>query len=194
MLKKYIIVSVSIITLSLFIPVYASHEGTYPVKREHGGFDIKPKEAYELVKKNPDKFHLVDVRTRYEYQDIGHPERAYSIPLLFYTTNVGAKGYKKSYNKKFCQDLKDRFNPATDSLFFICRSAERSTIAVNEAMKCGFQKDNVYNVLGGFEGDKVHDKASPFYGQRMVGGWRHEGLPWTYIMKQDFMYLPDIHK
>jgi rhodanese-related sulfurtransferase len=193
MKKKYMFVSVVIIVLINIIPLYASHEGTYPVKREHGGFDIKPKEAHQLLKNNS-KFYLVDVRTRYEYQDIGHPEESYNIPLLFYSTNVGMNGYKKSYNKNFCQDLKDRFNTATDSLFFICRSAERSTIAVNEAIKCGFQQDNVYNVLGGFEGDKVHDAASPFYGQRMVGGWRHEGLPWTYLMKQDLMYMPDINK
>ena len=194
MYKKYIIVSVIVIVLLHIMPLYASHEGPYPVKREHGGFDIKPQEAHKLITNNPDKYYLVDVRTRYEYQDIGHPEGAYNIPLLFYTTNVGTKGYKKSYNNNFCRDLKDRFNSATDTIFFICRSAERSTIAVNEAMKCGFNKSNTYNVLGGFEGDKVHDKASPFYGQRMVGGWRHEGLPWTYLIKQDFVYLPDIRK
>jgi rhodanese-related sulfurtransferase len=183
-----------IITLLIITPIQASHEGPYPVKREHGGFDVKPKDAYHMISKNPENFYIVDVRTRYEYQDIGHPQGAYNIPLLFYTTEVTAKGYKKSFNNNFCRDLKKRFNAENDSLLFICRSAERSTIAVNEAIKCGFKKDNVYNVLGGFEGDKVHDKASPFYGQRMVGGWRHEGLPWTYKMLSELMYLPDLNR
>lgn len=95
-------------------------------------------------------------------------------------------------NNNFCLDLKARFNPAKDSLFMICRSGERSTIAVNEAIQCGFNKENVYNILGGFEGDKVHEKVSPFYGKRMVGGWRLEGLPWTYKMDRQLIYLPDL--
>lgn len=76
----------------------------------------------------------------------------------------------------------------------ICRSGERSTTAVTEAIKCGFSKDKVYNVLGGFEGDKVHEDVSPFQGQRMVGGWRLEGLSWTYKMKPELMYKPDMKK
>jgi len=67
MYKKYIIVSVIVIVLLHIMPLYASHEGTYPVKREHGGFDIAPQKAHELIKNNPDKYYLVDVRTRYEY-------------------------------------------------------------------------------------------------------------------------------
>jgi rhodanese-related sulfurtransferase len=95
-------------------------------------------------------------------------------------------------NENFCRDLKARFNPEKDSLFMICRSGERSTTAAAEAIKCGFIKDRVYNILGGFEGDKIHEEESPFRGKRMVGGWRLEGLPWTYKMKPEIMYLPDI--
>jgi rhodanese-related sulfurtransferase len=176
------------------LPLYAVHEGPYPVKRPHGGMDIKPKAAYELIQKDRENSYIVDVRTRYEYQDIGHSEGAYNIPLLFYSTEVDKKGYRKVLNQDFCRDLKQRFKPGTDSLFFICRSAERSTIATDKAIACGFKKDRVYNVLGGFEGDRVHDKDSPFYGQRMVGGWRHEGLPWTYKMDPELMYRPDTNK
>ena len=31
-----------------------------------------------------------------------------------------------------------------------------------------------------------------FYGKRMVGGWRLEGLPWTYKMAPELMYRPDV--
>jgi rhodanese-related sulfurtransferase len=191
---KYILPAVLTALFFITLNLYAVHEGIYPVKRPHGGMNIKPKDAFEMIQKNPGSFHIVDVRTRYEYQDIGHPEGAFNIPLLFYSTEIGKKGYKKVMNQNFCRDLKARFNSKTDALFFICRSAERSTIAVDEAIKCGFEKDHMYNVLGGFEGDKVHDKESPFYGQRMLGGWRHEGLPWTYKMNPELMYRPDVKK
>jgi rhodanese-related sulfurtransferase len=188
--KTALLILVSIIVSLL--PLYAAHKGIYPVKKPHNGVNIKPKEAYRLISENPDDFHIVDVRSRYEYQDVGHTVGAYNIPVFFYTTEVGHKGYKMIPNDKFCWDLKARFNPEKDFLFMICRSGERSTTAVIEAIRCGFQKDRVYNILGGFEGDKVHEEVSPFRGQRMVGGWRLEGLPWTYKMNSDLMYLPDM--
>ena len=183
--------------LSLFVMATytgAAHKGIYPVKRPHGGMNIKPKEAFELIQKDPKHSFIVDVRTRYEYQDIGHAKRAYNIPLLFYSSEVGKKGYKKVMNINFCRDLRSKFNTDIDSLYLMCRSGERSTIAVDKALECGFSTDKVYNVLGGFEGDKVHEEDSPFYGQRMLGGWRHEGLPWTYKMDHSLMYQPDLSK
>ncbi len=174
------------------LPSYALHKGVYPVKKPHEGVNVKPREADEIQKKNPGASHIVDVRSRYEYQDIGHPVGAYNIPVFFYSKETGSKGYKMIPNENFCEDLKARFNTDKDSLFMICRSGERSTTAVTEAIKCGFSKDRVYNVLGGFEGDKVHEGVSPFKGQRMVGGWRLEGLPWTYKMIPERMYLPDV--
>ncbi len=129
----------------------------------------------------------MDVRTRYEYQDIGHPAGAFNIPWLFYTTNAGEKGYLKVPNKNFCRDLKAKFNPRADTLLLLCRSAQRTVPAATAAVDCGFSEDRVFNVLGGFEGDKVKDKASPFAGKRMIGGWRLEGLPWTY------KYGPEAH-
>ena len=174
--------------------VFASHKGAYPVKRDHGGVDIRPGDAYALVQKDSQHSFVVDVRTRFEYQDIGHPQGAYNIPLLFYTNNVGSKGYEKVMNNNFCRDLKQKFDVDTDSLFFICRSAERSTIAVDRAIECGFHTDKVYKILGGFEGDKVHEQTIPFKGKRLVSGWGLAGLPWTYSMKPAFMYQPDIRE
>jgi rhodanese-related sulfurtransferase len=135
----------------------AAHKGIYAVKRPHGGMNVKPKGALELIQKNPDHSFIVDVRTRYEYQDIGHAEGSHNIPFLFYSTEVGKKGYKKIMNMNFCSDLKARFNPDTDSLYMMCRSGERSTLAVDKAIACGYGVDKVYNILGGFEGDKVHN-------------------------------------
>ena len=183
-----------ILVLFYALPLFALHKGIYPVKKPHEGVNIKPKAAYNIINNDSGSSYIVDVRSRYEYQDIGHSAGAYNIPVFFYTTETGPKGYKMIPNDNFCGDLKTRFNSEKDSLFMICRSGERSSTAVTEAIKCGFNKERVYNVLGGFEGDKVHEDVSPFRGQRMVGGWRLEGLPWTYKMEPDLMYMPDIKK
>ncbi|HEB76834.1 MAG TPA: sulfurtransferase [Nitrospirae bacterium] len=188
--KTFVLAALMLFVFSSF--AFALNQEVYPVKGKHKGGDVTPKEAYKMLRKDPKNTFLVDVRTRYEYQDIGHPVGAYNIPWKFYTTKVGKKGYKKVLNKNFCKDLRARFNPETDTLLLLCRSAARTIPASTAAVDCGFKPDKVFNVLGGFEGDKVKDKNSPFYGQRMIGGWRLEGLPWTYKMDKNLMYQPDL--
>ena len=193
-ITKQNILILTLILAFAFVGLAFAEQEVYPIKGKHPGGDVTPLEAYNMLKKDPEHTFLIDVRTRFEYQDIGHPIGAYNIPLEFYTTEVGKKSYKRVLNKNFGNDLKDRFNPETDILLFLCRSAKRSVIAVNAAVDAGFKADKVFNVLGGFEGDKVENKKSPFYGKRFVGGWRLEGLPWTYKMEPDLMYQPDFKK
>jgi hypothetical protein len=48
--------------------------------------------------------------------------------------------------------------------------------------------------MGGFEGGKVKCKSSAYSGQRKLGGWRNEGLPWAYHMDKKLVYKPDLKK
>lgn len=50
-------------------------------------------------------------------------------------------------------------------------------MAVNQLAAAGFK--NVYNITDGFEGDKVEDPDSVFFGKRMRNGWKNSA-PWTY--------------
>jgi rhodanese-related sulfurtransferase len=181
-MKKVQKILVLTLVMMFVFSALALAQEVYPIKGKHKGGDVTPQEF------------IVDVRTRIEYQDIGHPNGAYNIPWKFYTTETGKKGYKKALNKNFTQDLKSRFNPETDTLLLLCRSAARTIGASTAAVDAGFKTDKVFNVLGGFEGDKVKDKNSPFYGKRNLGGWRLEGLPWTYKMNPKLMYQPDLNK
>jgi rhodanese-related sulfurtransferase len=193
-MKKVQKILVLTLVMVFVFSALALAQEVYPIKGKHKGGDVTPVEAYRMLKENPKNTFLVDVRTRIEYQDIGHPNGAYNIPWKFYTTKTGKKGYKKVSNKNFSQDLKARFNPETDTLLLLCRSAKRTIGASTAAVDAGFKPDKVFNVLGGFEGDKVKDKNSPFAGKRNLGGWRLEGLPWTYKMNPKLMYQPDIKK
>jgi rhodanese-related sulfurtransferase len=188
------ILLLTLVTVFVFSGFAFAQQATYPVKGKHKGGDVTPKQAWQMVQKDPEHTFIVDVRTRVEYQDIGHPVGAYHIPYKFYTTQVGKRGYKKALNKNFGKDLLARFNPKTDTLLLMCRSAKRTIAASTAAVDAGFKEDKVFNILGGFEGDKVKAKDSPFGGKRMVGGWRLEGLPWTYKMDQKMMYQPDLKK
>lgn len=194
MKKVKIIFTLSLVMVFAVCAVAFAQQQVYPIKGKHKGGDVTPLQAYKMIMSDPEHTFIVDVRTRIEYQDIGHPMGAYNIPWKFYTTDTDKKGYKKTLNQNFAQDLKARFNPETDTLLLLCRSAARTIGASTAAVDAGFKPDKVYNVLGGFEGDKVKDKDSPFNGKRMLGGWRLEGLPWTYKMNPTLMYQPDLKK
>ncbi len=191
-MKKWSLIVITFAILAGIAPTVMAGGYQYQPNKEHLGGNLTPVEAYQMVQKNPDHTFLVDCRTRAEYQYVGHPESAYNIPIRFLTTQVGKKGYAETDNPDFGKDLLNRFNPETDTLVIFCRSGNRSCTAANEAIKAGFSEDRVFNMMGGFEGDKNTTKGSAYFGQRWGGGWKNEGLPWTYSMDRRLIYPPDL--
>jgi rhodanese-related sulfurtransferase len=188
----WLVTLVTVVLLLAGSPALAGF--AYEANKPHLGGDVTPAEAFEMIQKNPEHTFLVDCRTRAEYQFVGHPEGAYNIPIRFLSDEAGKEGYIEKDNPNFGKELQARFNPATDTLIILCRSGNRSCAGCNEAIKAGWPEDKVFNMMGGFEGGKNKNKASSFYGQRWDGGWRLEGLPWTYKMDTALMYKPDVDK
>ena len=164
----------------------------YKIKVDHKCGNVTPSQAYEMVQKNPDHTFIIDTRTRAEYQLIGHPAGAYNIPINFWTGKLGEKKYGMINNYTYEKDLLSRFNPATDKLIFMCRSGKRSCLACIAAIKAGWNSKDVCNMLGGFEGDKIKNKNSIYNDQRKSGGWKNEGLPWTYRIDKKLVYKTDL--
>ena len=177
--------------------------------------NITPVQAYHMLKTVPNTY-LIDVRTQYEYQLIGHPKGAYNFPFMFLTSEFAVKGEKYANGKKvapktryqfvlnpdFIKELKKKFKPS-DNLIFMCRSTKRSHKAADIAYKAGFK--NSYNLLGGFEGYRFTGKIkgekalvkkySTIYGKPgFVNGWKYYGLPYTYRMDPKYVYPPDLKK
>jgi rhodanese-related sulfurtransferase len=67
----------------------------------------------------------------------------------------------------------------------MCRSGKRSAKGVNMLAAAGFT--NAYSVVDSFEGDKAKEGENK--GKRTVNGWKNSGLPWTYSMDKDLMYI-----
>ncbi len=144
-------------------------------------------EAYEMWKTNPDKIFIVDVRTPEEYSFIGHAAAAYNIPSKLWTGRFNAerKEYGLDDNPDFEAQVKKKFSP-NDTLLLMCRSGQRSAHAVNRLAAVGFT--NVYNIVDGFEGDKVSDDESYFKGKRMLNGWRNSSASWTYDLDPERIF------
>ncbi|MBW2467567.1 MAG: sulfurtransferase, partial [Deltaproteobacteria bacterium] len=94
-------------------------------KVDHAGKEVTPLEAYAMIKKDPAHKFVVDVRTRGEYQFVGHPEGAVLIPFQELGTKFMGKGYEMVENTSFAKDILARFSPENDTLFILCRSGTR---------------------------------------------------------------------
>jgi len=89
-------------------------------------------------------------------------------------------------NADFIAHVTERFK-ADETILVMCRSGGRSAMAVNALARAGFTQ--VHNIIDGFEGDKVDDPESIYYGKRMRNGWKNSA-PWTYDLKPELVWLP----
>ena len=153
------------------------------------GLYVTAVEAYEKWKAAPDKVKVIDVRTPEEYAFIGHPEMVWNIPFAFvtYQRKDGKTEYGPKMNPDFVAEVKKIAGP-TDMLLLICRSGDRSAKAVNILAAAGFK--NAFTVIDGFEGDKVTDTESVFYGKRMKNGWKNSA-PWVYTIDPEKIILQE---
>lgn len=166
-------------------------------------------EAYDMLNTVPNTY-LIDVRTRAEYQFIGHPPTAYLFPYCFWNGNLVKKDESNEYqfnikNKDFVEEISKRFQK-TNNLLILCRDGTRSILAARDLMKSGFK--SVYNVKDGFEGppfpyfeDENRHKfyrqlanrnKIPGYNHRRFYGWQWWNLPWTYEIDTKYIYPPDL--
>ena len=151
---------------------------------EMGLRKISPVEAYKMLKDNLEHTFLIDIRTRPEYEFVGHLPLAYNIPYEFWTP----EGNKK--NSNFVEDVSEKFRK-DDVLIIMCRSGDRSRLACEDLEKASFK--HVFDVPAGFEGKKVENKGSIYYGyHRRINGWQHDGLPYTYNINPRLSYKKKI--
>jgi len=153
------------------------------------GLYVTAAQAYEKWKAAPDKVKIIDVRTPEEYAFIGHPEMAWNIPLAFvtYQRKDGKTEYGPKMNPDFVAEVKS-IAGLNDTLLLMCRSGDRSAKAVDMLAAAGFT--NAYTITDGFEGDKVKDPESVFFGKRMRNGWKNSA-PWVYDIDPERIILEE---
>lgn len=164
-------------------------------KQTKAGLYLDAREAYELKQRLGDKALFIDVRTRAEISYLGMPSVADAhIPAFEHPANAGwddkSGRFKTEANADFEPELARRLASRqlskNDVVILICRSGERTTRAANFLTEQGYSK--VYSVIDGFEGDAIAE--GPQAGQRVINGWKNAGLPWTYKLDKNKIYLP----
>jgi rhodanese-related sulfurtransferase len=124
---------------------------------------LTPSQAHALLRAAPGA-RLIDVRTRAEWDYVGHVPA--SVLVEWNTYPEGTR------NPGFLTQLQRAVAELDVPVLFLCRSGQRSDHAARVAGAAGYTC--AMNILEGFEGDK---DAS---GQRgSLGGWRKARLPWV---------------
>ena len=164
-------------------------------KQTKAGLYLDAREAYALKQQSGASALLVDIRTRSEVAYLGMPVTADAhIPFVDHPAGMpwddkNAR-FRTDPNPSFAAELARRLAAQglgkQDTVILICRSGDRSARAVNALTELGYSK--VYSVIDGFEGDVATD--GPHAGQRVVNGWKNAGLPWTYKLDKNKLYLP----
>lgn len=128
---------------------------------------VTPAQAWQILNADPQAV-LLDVRSKVEYDYVGHPAGA---------LNIMWKDYPEwKENANFVAEVKSALNArggdnAKRPILAICRSGVRSLAAVKALAAAGYS--DLSNVEEGFEGDK------DAHGHRCtVSGWRYHQLPW----------------
>ena len=164
-------------------------------KQTKPGLYVDAKEAHALKQQLGEKALFLDIRTRGEVSYTGMASSVDAhVPLLEHPANAPwdekAGRFKLEFNNDFENEVARRMAARGlgkgDPVILICRSGDRSSKAANLLAEQGYAK--VYTVIDGFEGDVAKD--GPNAGKRVVNGWKNAGLPWTYKLDKDKLYLP----
>lgn len=154
---------------------------------------LTAKEAGAMKQSLGNKSLLIDIRTPAEIEYVGIADVTdANIPYM--TDDYGVWDDKKSRfmmspNSGFLTKVSDLAAKAgldkTATIIVTCRSGDRSAPATNLLTNAGYT--NVYSVVDGFEGDLAKD--GPNKGRRAVNGWKNAGLPWSYTLIKNKMYI-----
>ena len=160
------------------------------------GLYLTAQEAYDMKTADPEKVLFLDVRNQPEIHYTGMADTVdANIPYRFDSTDwkMKKKGvygtFKKPKNPDFAvavEILLEARNLSKDSpVIIMCTSGSRAPFAAKVLIKEGFTK--VYTQVEGFEGKRA--KTGPRKGERIVGGWKNVGLPWSYDLLPEKMYF-----
>ena len=186
----------AVLALSLASSALALDAAQVPAsKQTKPGLYVDAKEAHALKQQLGDQAMLIDIRTRAEVSYTGMAAAVDAhVPLLEHPANAPwdekAGRFRLEFNNDFDAEVARRMAAKglgkEATVILICRSGDRSSKAANLLAELGYQK--VYTVVDGFEGDVAKD--GPDAGKRVVNGWKNAGLPWTYRLDKDKLYIP----
>jgi rhodanese-related sulfurtransferase len=152
--------------------------------------------AYPLLVAQADRALFVDVRTRAEVAFIGMATLVdANVPFMLLPEDAPWDAEKRAFrmtpNPDFVAEVGRRLAAKhltkDDPVIVMCQGGLRSSKAADALTAAGYTL--VFSIVDGFEGDIASE--GPTKGQRTVNGWKNAGLPWSYALPREKMYLPN---
>lgn len=175
--------------------VHAADKPADPERQTAWDLYLDSGEAYEMKIAQGDKVLFVDVRDPIEIMFTGFTDVVdINIPLLTADRNhwnekkpVFAMVGNPNFESDIAAALAKRGLDKTAPVILMCRSGgERGAPSAKALEGKGYK--SVYVVVDGFEGSTV--KSGDRKNWRLVDGWKNAGLPWSYQLNKDKMYMP----
>jgi rhodanese-related sulfurtransferase len=129
---------------------------------------VDPLQAHAQIAADPLAV-LIDVRSRMEFDYVGHPIGALHVPWKEFPEWQVNPGFVDAVRELLRAD--GGVASVDRPVYLLCRSGARSLAAGEELVRQGFRR--VYNIEEGFEGEKDAENH-----RNTISGWRFRGLPW----------------
>lgn len=165
-----------------------------PKKQTPWNLYVDAREAYEMKKLLGNKVLLVDVRDPIEIMFTGFSDIV-DINIPFKLSDPGswndekpvfAMNVNKNFEKQIYTALVARGLDKKTPIILMCRSGGTRG-APGAMMLDGKGYESVYVVTDGFEGGTL--KEGDKKGWRLKDGWKNSGLPWSYKLNKEKMYI-----
>ena len=124
--------------------------------------NLDPQLAWDFLQQHA-KAVLIDVRTKSEYTNIGHPIGAIHI--------AWQEDFGYPVNPNFIAEVNKIAPDYNTPVLLLCRSGHRSLSAANALEQSGYQ--TLISIVNGFEGDPDNNQQ-----RGNINGWQFHGLPW----------------
>jgi rhodanese-related sulfurtransferase len=175
---------------------HAAEKPADPARQTSWNLYLDSREAYDMKTKQGDKVLFVDVRDPIEIMFTGFTD-VVDVNIPVQTADRSRWSDKKpvylmvnnpNFEADIAATLARRGLDKNTPVILMCRSGgERGAPSAKMLEGKGYQ--SVYVVVDGFEGDTVKNGERKNW--RTVNGWKNAGLPWSYQLNRDKMYLPN---
>jgi len=192
---KHTLITTAILFAALIGASQAAEKPADPARQTAWNLYLDSREAHDMKVAQGDKVLFVDVRDPIEIMFTGFTDMV-DINIPIQTADRSRWNAKKPVfnmdaNPRFEADiaaaLEARGLGKDVPIMIMCRSGgERGAPSAKALEGKGYK--SVYVVVDGFEGDTV--KSGERKNWRTVNGWKNSGLPWSYQLNKDKLYLP----
>lgn len=175
-------------------PAMAAPEPKDPKKQTAWGLYLTSKEAFEMKQANGDRVLFVDVREPVEIMFTGFTDTVdVNVPFLLVNPakwNPNKQVLAMEPNPDFAPGilaaLEARGLDKSTPVLLMCRSGGERGAPSAKALE-GLGLAAVYVVVDGFEGSTSKDNPNGPW--RLVNGWKNSGLPWSYSLNPEKVFI-----